>query len=138
VVLDVVEDERLAGAGPLRQPHDGAELDVPVDLGVDFGELALRLERLNPAAQVAEGDGPSFGGHVLAADLEHAALYTTRATNSVGSLPRGGECKHESWCVPPPCPSPASGGGDAGAEIALLVAVAVKWEQRLCACALRS
>jgi len=71
VVLDVVEDERLAGAGPLRQPHDGAELDVPVDLGVDFGELALRFEHRDPATQVAEGDGPSFGGHVLAADLEH-------------------------------------------------------------------
>ncbi len=71
VVLDVVEDERLAGAGSLRQPHDGAELDVPVDLGVDFGELALRFERLDKAAQIAEGDRLSFGGDVLGAGLEH-------------------------------------------------------------------
>ena len=43
VVLDVVEQERLAGAGTLRQPHDGAELDVPIDLGVDLLQLAVRL-----------------------------------------------------------------------------------------------
>src|SRR5262249_59968377 len=79
VVLDVVEDERLAGAGSLRQPHDGAELDVPVDLGVDLGELASRLERLNPAAQVAEGDRPSFGRHVFGAGLEHECPYSMRA-----------------------------------------------------------
>ena len=71
VVLDVVEDERLAGAGPLRQPHDGAELDVPVDLGVDFGELALRPERLDKAAQIAEGDRLSFGGDGIGTGLEH-------------------------------------------------------------------
>src|SRR6516164_2157520 len=81
VVLDVVEDERLAGAGPLRQPHDGAELDVPVDLGVDFGELALRPERLDEAAQIAEGDRLSFSGDVLGAGLEHAALYSMRAND---------------------------------------------------------
>src|SRR5262249_15725680 len=79
VVLDVVEDERLADAGPLRQPHDGAELDVPVDLGVDFGELALRLERIDKAAQIAEGDSLSFGGDVLGAGLEHEGPYSTRA-----------------------------------------------------------
>src|ERR1700748_820395 len=78
VVLDVVEDERLAGAGTLRQAHDGAELDVPVDLGVDLGELVLRLERGDPAAQITEGDGLAFDGHVLGSGLEHATLYTTR------------------------------------------------------------
>ena len=60
VVLDVVEQERRAGAGALRQPHDGAELDVPVDLGVDLVQLAGRLQRLDPAAQIAEGDRFSF------------------------------------------------------------------------------
>src|SRR5262249_32258563 len=46
---------RLAGAGSLRQPHDGAELEVPIDLGGDLGELVLRLQRRDPAAHVAEG-----------------------------------------------------------------------------------
>ncbi len=42
VVLDVVEQQRLAGPGALRQPRDGAELEVPIDLGVDLVQLALR------------------------------------------------------------------------------------------------
>src|SRR5262249_8446149 len=83
VVLDVVEEERLPRARPLRQPHDGAELDVPIDLGVDFGELALRLERGDPAAQIAEGGGLAFNGHILGAGLQHATLYTTRAATGL-------------------------------------------------------
>ena len=79
VVLDVVEDERLAGAGPLREPHDGAELDVPVDLGSDFRELALLFDRGDPAAQITEGDRLSFDRNILGPGLKHAALYTTRA-----------------------------------------------------------
>ena len=54
VVLDVVEQQRRAGAGALRQPHDGAELDVPIDLGVDLVQLARRAQRVDPAAQIAE------------------------------------------------------------------------------------
>ena len=41
VILDVVEDERLAGPSPLGQPHDGAELDIPVDFGADLLQFAL-------------------------------------------------------------------------------------------------
>src|SRR5262249_36771112 len=78
VILDVVGDERLGGAVAVRQAHGGAELDVPVDLGVDLGELALRLERGDPAAQIAEGDGLARDGHLLGSGLKHATLYTTR------------------------------------------------------------
>ena len=78
VVLDVVE-ECLAGAGPLREPHDGAELDVPVDLGSDFRELALLFDRGDPAAQITEGDRLSFDRNIFGPGLKHAALYTTRA-----------------------------------------------------------
>src|SRR4029077_916162 len=74
-------DERLAGAGTLRQAHDGAELDVPVDLDVDLGELALRLERGDPAAQITEGDGLARDGHGIGSGLEHATLYTTRGND---------------------------------------------------------
>jgi hypothetical protein len=89
-------------AWPLRQAHDGAELDVPVDLGVDFGELALRFERLDKAAQIAKGDRLSFGGDGIGAGLEHERLYSTRAKNSADSLPRKrgrvgvGECRRKS------------------------------------------
>src|SRR6516164_823953 len=44
------------------------------------------------------------------------------STDSVCSLPRlrgrvgEGVSLHESCCVPPPCPSPAGGGGDAVAQ----------------------
>src|SRR5262249_61877940 len=121
-VLDVVEDERLAGAGPLRQPHDGAELDVPVDLGVDFGELALRLERRNPAAQVAEGDGLSFGGDILGAGLEHAGPIAcatkTRWTPSpaCGGGLGWGNASTILGAWPPPLPPPPPGGGGGGAR----------------------
>ena len=61
----------MPGARPLRQPHDGAELDVPIDLGVDRLQLALRLQRGDPAAQVAEGDRLAFNRHVFFPGLEH-------------------------------------------------------------------
>jgi hypothetical protein len=73
VVLDVVEDERLAGARPLRQSHDGAKLEVPVDLGADLGEFVLRLQRRHPAAHVAEGGRLAFDGQVVFPGLEHGA-----------------------------------------------------------------
>ncbi len=31
------------GAGALRQPHDGAELDIPIDLGIDLVQFAGRF-----------------------------------------------------------------------------------------------
>lgn len=40
VVLDVVEQQRRTLAGALREPRDGAELDVPIDFGGNLGELA--------------------------------------------------------------------------------------------------
>ncbi len=81
VVLDVVEQHRLAGAGPLRQPHDGAELEVPVHLGIDFLQLARCFERGKPAAQIAEGDGFAFDRHVCFPGLVHALMFSS----SVGS-----------------------------------------------------
>ncbi len=44
---------------------DGAELDVPVDLGVDLAQLAGCLERVDPTAHVTEGDGLALYCHVL-------------------------------------------------------------------------
>ncbi len=35
VVADIVEQHRRPGAGTLRQARDGAEFDVPIDLGID-------------------------------------------------------------------------------------------------------
>ena len=35
IIADIVEQDGGPGAGALRQPRDGAELDIPVDLGVD-------------------------------------------------------------------------------------------------------
>ena len=64
VVLDVGEQQRRTGAGALRHPGDGAELDVPIDLGVDLAQFAGRLQRLHPVAHVAEGYGLAFDGHI--------------------------------------------------------------------------
>src|SRR5262249_46897026 len=90
--LDVVEDERLADARTLRQAHDGAELDIPVDLGVNLGELALRLERGDPAAQIAEGRGLARDGHGLGAGLEQAHHDPTRAAMAYLVLCQPGPC----------------------------------------------
>ena len=103
VYLDVVEDERLAGAGALRQPHDGAELDVPVDLGVDFGELALRLERFDKAAQIAEGDRFSFGGDILGAGLEHDDTESDSPTHMLSSPRKRGPKTTASGIWVPAC-----------------------------------
>ena len=61
VVLDVVEQQRRPGAGALRQPRDGAELDVPIDLGVDRAAVRpAASSACDPAAQIAERDRLSF------------------------------------------------------------------------------
>ena len=65
IVLDVVEQQRRAVAGALGEPHHGAELDIPVDLGVDLPDLAGVGERLDPAAEIAEGDRLAFDVHSL-------------------------------------------------------------------------
>src|SRR3954471_24142340 len=71
VILDVVEQERLAGAWTLRQPHDGTELDVPIDLRVDLLQLVVRRECINPPAEIAERGRVSFNGHLFFPGLEH-------------------------------------------------------------------
>src|SRR5262249_13884863 len=55
--------------------------------------------------------------------LEIAMLEHISAANSVRSLSRlrgrvgeGVERTREPFCMPPPCPSPVNGGGDAGAD----------------------
>ena len=60
VVLDVVEQHRPPGAGPLRQPHDGAELDVPIHLRIDLLQLVVGAQRLDPAAQITESNRLAF------------------------------------------------------------------------------
>ena len=65
VVADIVEQHRGPGAGALRQPRDGAELDIPIDFGVDTLQFAGVIERLDPIAHVAERDRLSFCGHGL-------------------------------------------------------------------------
>ena len=69
VVLDVVEQHRGSGAGALRQPRDGAELDIPIDLGFDALQFARGIERFDPTADVAERDRLSFRAHDLWAFL---------------------------------------------------------------------
>jgi hypothetical protein len=54
VVLDVGEQQRRPVAVAERAARDGAELAVPIDLGVDLMQLALLAKRIDPAAQVAE------------------------------------------------------------------------------------
>jgi len=44
---------------------------VPSSMFQSTSAFALRLERFDKAAQIAEGDGPSFGGDILGAGLEH-------------------------------------------------------------------
>ena len=63
IVADLVEQQRRSGAGALRQPRHGAELDIPIDLGVDRLQLTRAIERLHPAAQVAEGNWLAFYRH---------------------------------------------------------------------------
>jgi hypothetical protein len=65
VVRDVVEEQRRAVAGALREAHDGAELYVPVDLRVDLPDLPRRLQCADPTAKVAKGDRCAFPAHVL-------------------------------------------------------------------------
>jgi hypothetical protein len=68
VILDVVEHDRGTGARPLRQPRDGAKLDVPIDLRIDLVQFASRFERFHPAAHVAEGDRFTFNCHAHSLD----------------------------------------------------------------------
>ncbi len=63
IVADLVEQQRRPGAGPLGQPRHGAKLDIPIDLGVDRLQLAGAIERLQPAAQIAEDNGFAFYRH---------------------------------------------------------------------------
>src|SRR5262249_39647689 len=71
VVLDVLEQQRLAGSRPLREAHDGAELEVPIHLGPDPVQLVLGLERRHPFAQVAEGGGSSLDRQLVFSGLQH-------------------------------------------------------------------
>jgi hypothetical protein len=65
VIADIAEEERGSGAGALGQTRDGAELDIPIDLGVDALQFAGGVERLHPAAQIAERNRLSFARHRL-------------------------------------------------------------------------
>ena len=65
VIADIVEQQSRPGAGALRQPRNGAELDIPIDLGVDLLQFAGALERLHPAAQIAKRNRLSFTVHKL-------------------------------------------------------------------------
>src|SRR6516164_1675108 len=71
VVLDVLEKQRLAGSRPLREAHDGAELEVPIHLGLDPVQLVLGLKRRDPVAQVSEGGGTSLDRQIVFSGLQH-------------------------------------------------------------------
>ena len=88
VVADSVESERRPGAGPLRQPRHGAELDIPVHLGVDRMQFAGGFERLHPAAQVAEGDWFPFRGHCLSRCVQVTVLLRIAAKSCQFTSPR--------------------------------------------------
>ena len=82
VVLDVVEQQRRAGARALGDARDGAELDVPIDLGVDLVQFAGRLQRLHPVAHIAEGDRLAFGGHHFSFTAKRSAGGAISVTRS--------------------------------------------------------
>ena len=63
IILDVVEQQRRAGARALRQSRDGAKLDIPVNLGVDLLKFAGGLQRGDPAAKISKGNRLSLHGH---------------------------------------------------------------------------
>jgi len=66
-VLNVmIKAARRAGRSlkrDLGEAGDGAELDIPIDLGVDAVQLAGLIERAEPAAQIAEGLRIAVNGH---------------------------------------------------------------------------
>ncbi len=93
VVLDVVEQQRRAVAGALGEPHHGAELDIPVDLGVDLPDLAGVVQRLDPAAEIAEGDRLAFDVHSLFQSIVRRML---RRPSAAGVMPACGRpLQHE-------------------------------------------
>ncbi len=63
VVADIAEQQRWSGAGALRQAGNGAELDVPIDLGVDARQFTGAVKRRHPTAQIAERHRLSFARH---------------------------------------------------------------------------
>src|ERR1051326_7770784 len=65
VILDVVEQKCWAWAGALREPGNGAQFDVPVDLSVDLMQFMRGVECLYPAAQIAKGDRFRLGCHSM-------------------------------------------------------------------------
>ena len=56
---------RMAYGKPELEPHrapvdDLRDLEVRVDLGLDFDQLALPAQQLDPVAQIARGHGMSL------------------------------------------------------------------------------
>ena len=101
-------------------------------LGVDLGELALSLERGDPAAQVAEGGGRAGDGHVLGAGLQHATLYTTRAaTGLIGASSCPALCRASTSFFPRAAKTWMAGTSPAmttfGVEAASTHAATISW-----------
>src|SRR5207237_5110375 len=63
VILDVIEQQSGSVAFTLREPHHGAEFDVPVDFGGDLADFAGGFQRRDPAAQIAKGGRLPFQRH---------------------------------------------------------------------------
>ena len=89
VILDVVEQQRRPGARALRQPHDGAELDIPVDLRFDLAQVAGGLQRGDPAAQIAERHGLALQAHSLPPACGRPADVERRSCPAQSSMRRG-------------------------------------------------
>src|SRR5262249_49912647 len=80
VILDAVEHERRPVAIAEGTPRHGAELAVPIHLGIDLVKLALLFEMRDPAAQVTKL-------HVCVSSSFFSAAERGRASGSGLPLP---------------------------------------------------
>ena len=98
---------------------------IHLDAGADAGECRRLLIDVGAKADFAQRRGSRQSGNPGADDRDRGRRVRHRdgVRDSVSSLPRlrgrvgVGELRQESLCMPPPCPSPASGGGDARSRI---------------------
>src|SRR5215471_3029 len=93
IVPDVVEHHGRAVAGALGEPHHGADLDVPIDLGIDLLNFSGGMQRLDPAAKIAVGDRLAFDVHCLFPEMpcrpvcpeNHIRVYCGCSPNRIGT-----------------------------------------------------
>src|SRR6516162_1674626 len=89
VVTDIAEQERRPGAGALREARNRAELDIPIDFGVDALQFAGAVERLDPTAQIAKRYWLSLARHCLSGP---PSAWRRRSSLSLSILSRKAGC----------------------------------------------